>query len=273
MYRAICVCVAAFALLASAPCHAGGFFRRVPEVGEWARYELTMKVAVREKPSFSELDAPAMVGSLTLKCVGEETIDDVRHLWLEARMDIVDPGTGAAVMQVIDKDAVEVRIDEATEHYTLIKLLVPAEEVMGSDLAQHAVRAWCAGDQEEPREMDLAGAAFLEEPAAFAIINAFPATRTLVGRRQRRTMTIAGEEVQLASNESGELVGQEFDDADITGEAVWWPSADHAFGIAAAELQWTIAMPEEVGPTVLYTSRMDLVETGTGAVSDLPDHN
>ncbi len=244
-----CLCVVGLA----ATCEADGFFRRVPEVGEWARYDLTMKVAFPAKPDDAEFDVPAMVGSLTFRCVGEETIDDVRNLWLEARMDIADP--------------------DGTEHFTLIKLLVPADQIVEGDLTEHAVRAWCAGDQEEVRAMDLAGGALLEEPAAFAVLNAFPASRVAAGRREARTITIDGEDVQLAAYETGDLPSREFDDADISGDAIWWPSADHAFGIAAAELRWIVMTPAPEEMTMQYTSNMNLVETGTDAESELPDNN
>jgi hypothetical protein len=121
--------------------------------------------------------------------------------------------------------------------------------------------------------MELADEALLEEPAAFAVLNAFPASRVTSGRREPRTVTINGENVQLASYESGDLPSREFDDAEISGDAIWWPSAEHAFGIASAELRWSVTMPEPEEMAMTYTTRMNLAETGTDAESDLPDNN
>jgi hypothetical protein len=241
--------IAGFGFLGAATCEADGFFRRIPEVGEWARYELTMESRISEKPE--NLEVPEIVGSLTLKCVGEESIDDMRHLWLEARMDY-DYYSG-------------------TSHSTLFKLLVPAEQIVDGDLKQAAVRAWCRESEAEPRALVVAGDAFLQEHAAIAVLNAFPASHSTAGRRQRKTMTIDGEEVQLAAYESGDLHPYELEVARIEGEAMWWPSADHAFGIAAAELRWRVTAPEE--QQQMSISRMELAETGTGAESDLPDNN
>jgi hypothetical protein len=232
---------------------AGGFFRRVPEVGEWARYDLTIDIVFPAKPDDDEFDVPAMVGGLTLKCVGEEAIEEVRHLWLEARMNIADP--------------------DGTEHVTAVKVLVPANEIAGSDLTAHAVRAWCVADKEQVLSMDVAGAASLEDPAALTVLIAFPASGVSSGRRETRTMTIDGEEVRLTAYELGDLPNRSGDDGDMSGEAVWWPGAEYAFGIAAAELRWTVTTPAPEEMTVQFTSRMNLVATGTDAVSELPDHN
>lgn len=243
-----CACLLALANVAAAD----GFFRRLPEVGEWARYDLVMEVDIHSKESGQGV-APQMVGSLTFKCVGEDIIDDARHLWIEARMDVTD--------------------DMQNEHSTTLKVLVAADQIVDGEVSSHIVRGWCLEEAGvEPRAMMIDDDKFDQEPAAFALMHVFPDSQVSSGRREARTLTVDGEEIELTHCETGDLPRRNLD-GEMVGEAVWWPSDDHAFGIAAADLEWTIAMEDEAETTVIYTSTMILAEQGTEAESDLPDHN
>lgn len=244
----------AFTLLAAADAHADGFFRRVPVVGEWASYDLQMTYSDNMKLGEDEPkpDDQAVTGTLTLKCVGEETIEEVPHLWLEVRFDIVEP--------------------DGKEPWMVVKVLVPTEEVVGENLSDHIVRGWSARDDAEAYEIDLDANGFDEDPSMFARMLVFPAYDGSVGRRESRILTIDGEEVQLNHNESGTLLVLDTSEGQISGEATWWPSESHAFGIAAAELRWDMNA-EPIAIQIEMTMQMDLMETGTDAVSDLPDHN
>lgn len=242
-----CCCVVGLA----ATCEASGFFRRLPEVGEWARYELVMSAHIHSKAAGQGV-APQFAGSLTLRCVGEETIDDIRHLWIEGQMDLTEGGE---------------------EESTLLKVLVPADQLVDGEVQGHIVRGWCGENGADARALILDDDKFDQEPAAFALMHLFPDSRIAAGRRQARTVTVAGAEHELTHCELGDLPRHEIDHADMVGEAVWWPSADHAFGIAAAEMVWTVAMADDVNTTIIYTSQLSLSDTGRDAESELPEQN
>lgn len=246
----------AFTLLVASAASADGFFRRVPEVGEWARYELEIWGDISGKEDFDIQRAEELEssGELTLKCVGEETIDNVRHLWLEARLDVPDPG--------------------GTEHWMVYKALVPAEQVAGGDIIDHIVRGWVERDDVEGvNELVLDSNNLTEDPTIFGLMFAFPKCDRLAGRREDRTLTIGSEEVSLDHNETGTLVVRELEDVTISGETTWWPSEEHAFGIVSAEHRWRLDIHAAMGVRTAYTMQLDLAETGTDAASELPDHN
>jgi hypothetical protein len=231
---------------------ADGFFRRVPEVGEWARYDLVIEVSTASKDGQIEIQEAASHGGLTLRCVGEETIDDVPHLWLEARFDLVDY--------------------EGSEHWAIAKVLVQADQIVEGGINAHIVRGWSAADTEEPRALILDGGKFDQEPSAFNLMIAFPDSHISAGQRAAHTVTVAGEEIELAHCETGDVPRREFAECNLVGEATWWPNGELAFGVAAAEQAWTSTMPDQPEP-ILMTLRMNLAETGTDAESDLPDNN
>ncbi len=242
-----CICMVSFA----PKCEADGFFRRLPEVGEWARYEFVMEVDATAQEEL-DLHQGEFAGSLTLKCVGDEMIDEVEHLWLEARIDLTDV--------------------EGADGWVTVKLLVPADQVVDGKINANIVRGWCVAAFEEPRPLILSDDDFIREPSALNMMNAFPDSHISAGRRAVRTLTVDGEEIPLAHCETGDLPQRDFLDTVLVGEATWWPSADHAFGIAAAELEWSSASTDLKEP-YRFTSRMSLVEYGVDAESDLPEHN
>jgi hypothetical protein len=249
--RRVVLCCACLLSLANVA-EADGFFRRLPEVGEWAKYDFAMEVSTASKDGQIEISEAASHGSLTLRCVGEEMIDDVPHLWLEADFEVIDY--------------------EGGEHWAIAKVLVPADQIVEGRINAHIMRGWSAADTEEPRALILDGENFDREPSAFSLMIAFPDSHISAARRAAHTVTVSGEEVELAHCETGDVPRREFTEANLVGEATWWPSADLAFGIAAAEQVWTSTMPDQPEP-ILMTLRMDLAEFGTEAESDLLDNN
>ncbi len=248
------VCVLCCAIGYSSLAHAGGFFRRLPEVGEWAKYDLVMLAVINVKDADVVLpEMPEMTGQLTLKCVGEEEVDEAPHLWLEARIDVVDP--------------------DGAEHWMVVKLLVPEDQVIDGDLSEHIIRGWTVRDDIDVKEFALDPQTLNEDPGWFSMMVAFPSSESSNGRRQNKTITIDGEDVQLTYNESGTLPTREFDDVSLSGEAIWWPSEGHAFGVAAAEQLWAYEMHQPIEIEMEYAMQMDLVETGIDAESDMPENH
>jgi hypothetical protein len=239
---------------------AGGFFRRVPEVGEWARYDLVMVVLVTYPDENSPApNFPEFTGTLTLKCVGEETINDVRHLWIESRLEFWSSDD-------IESDG----------SWMILKLLVPADHVTDRDLAPHVVRGWTHFiSAEGVSEWNPSIPNLQEDPLHLVMLLSFPVGEEEVSREQNKTLTIDGEEVPLTRIETSPLAERDFEDshAHFSGEATWWPSDDHAFGIAAAEQLWNMDTQEPFAVLAEWGMQMDLVETGTDAVSDLPQNN
>src|SRR5687767_629176 len=115
------------ALAAANDCFAGGFFRRVPEVGEWARYDYTTLFThyIGKPYEMSE----EFKGSTLLKCVGEAVIDNQRHLWIECRHD----GT----------------LPDGSKYWGITKVLVPEDGLLSGMLTTENVRGWISAEQGE----------------------------------------------------------------------------------------------------------------------------
>lgn len=232
---------------------AGGFFRRVPEVGEWARYDMRFKrIEDRRTPEGESFVSREVVGNLILKCVGETNIDQHRCLWLEASFEGSD--------------------EEGESGSLIVKVLVPADQIVGADLADHVVQGWIRELDSDVESIQLDHDEFSRGETWFAMLLAFSSSAETAGRRHLRTLTIDGVEVELSHCESGSFAEHEFLDAHLSGEATWWPSDDYAFGVAAVELTWReVRIPSERATEMKFW--LELVATGTDAVSDLPDHN
>jgi hypothetical protein len=224
----------------------------VPEVGEWARYEITQHFI--PDPGKRPESFEVIPGSLRVQCVGEETIEDQRHLWIELRWD----------MQPAEKF-------EAT---FISKVLVPEDELLLGELSAEDIRGWQQEDKSTPRELTFSADDLIEDSGGNMVrfLNAGALAST--GQMSTRTITVNQEEFELTYAEHSLLPVLEYESNIMSGEITIWPADDLAFGVASmdfASLQTYVAdsMPTET----LNETRFDLVETGTGAVSDLPDHN
>jgi hypothetical protein len=239
-------------LLASLTCEAGGFFRRAPEVGEWARYEIIYDmIADPEKPTLS---SSRYTGTMLLKCVGEETIDERRHVWIE--------------------QCYEMNLSEKFTHHSISKVLVPEEELLQGTLTPDDVRGWNSSMKGKPEELTFSADNLLEDGGGstvrFLNAGAMPSTAEM----SSRTIVANGEEIELTYFENSPLPTREYEADVMTGEITIWPHDELAFGVASMDfvsLQ-THVMEESTSET-LNETRFDLVETGTGAVSELPDYN
>lgn len=242
----------ALTICSSTTCDAGGFFRRVPEVGEWARYERPWQ------STFSSTAAGTVESSgqseLTLKCVGEVETNGARHLWIEARLDLNN------------------------ESWAVAKLLVPEDEIVEGDLLDHAVAIWVASENYEPYKAPVDWESLQRDPCVNILVIMFPWTPETAPLEQERSVTIEDEDVLLTSAEAGDIARRIVDDEvgeneTLTGSVTWWPSADHAFGIAAADMRWRLHAQGDEKARIESRFQMNLVETGMDAISELPDHN
>jgi hypothetical protein len=101
----------------------------------------------------------------------------------------------------------------------------------------------------------------------------FGGSNPVAGQQAERTVVVNDVEVELDHLETGSASGHEFVDMSVNLAATWWPHEDLAFGIASADLVWTMTYANEILGDAQTDARFDLVATGTDAVSDLPDHN
>ncbi len=252
MRTAIRCCIVASVLITAIQCEAGGFFRRVPEVGEWARYEMNFRIKTSVGPK-----GPPMTheteGVFTLKCVGSEEIDNTRHLWIECRFDYAPP--------------------EGEAFGTIYKILIPEDQILGGELTSENTRGWTAPVDSEPQPLAFSSGASDKDSAAGTLMMLFGGSNPVAGQQAERTVVVNDVEVELDHLETGSASGHEFVDMSVNLAATWWPHEDLAFGIASADLVWTMTYANEILGDAQTDARFDLVATGTDAVSDLPDHN
>jgi hypothetical protein len=236
--------------IAATLCEAGGFLRRVPEVGEWARYEMTVRYTHNIGQETESVDEHK--GSLLLKCVGEETIDDQRYLWLEHRIEEIRP---------------------TSEFWVVTKVLVPEEGLVQDTLSFENVRGWewRRGDEVKPLDLPTAESKESESADLPGFLGSFPPATS--GRMEERTVIVDGVEVQLSIADVATLPPLEVANSVHTGEVVWWVDDDLAFGTASVQYMYFQTDLGKASADACYDRRFDLVATGTDAVSELPDHN
>ncbi len=248
MRIAICLCIVGSALVTSAVCEVGGMFRRIPEVGEWASYEVSGQMTIYLDGK--EVVEPGAQGMLTIKCVGEETIEDVRHLWIE-----------------VVKSCPEL---QRPGNPTVLKYLVAEDEVMSGIASCDFERGWFqldglgieAFEREEPQF----------GPVWMNVLGMLPHVESPVAADDSKTITVGGKDVDLTQTESGQIADMHQGASDhFTGDCTFWPGDDLAFGVASVDQTWKISYEGEVRMEMQGT--LNLVATGIDAVSELPDHN
>lgn len=253
-------CLLCCAVGACSIVEAGGMFRRVPEVGEWVRFEHSMTAQlspmVFDKEVIESPASEAITGTLTLKCVGEEQIEDSRHLWIEFRW---------------TSDA-----EGISEQWVVGKVLVPETQIVEGDLMNHVVRGWSQSEGEDVAEFNPSTDEDGKGPGAFVAYMAFPNAHETIGGRQPKRLTINNEEVIVNRSMAGDVAPREFEDWSVEGDHVrCWLSPDHGFGVAAIEREYLFenAGSEEDVYRVEYEVTMSLVATGEDAESEFPEHN
>lgn len=253
MRTVTCLLVIACMFLAATSAEAGGLFRRVPEVGEWAAFDWSLRgedVNSRGQKATHEFDA-----TLTVKCVGEETVDGRRYLWIECLFEAPEY--------------------EGVRDRKIFKTLVPESVLADRESTLDDVRGWAPNF--------VSGREPLEFSAADGEVGALRTmTEILLGDGEQgdaeqveRTIEVDGQEHVLTRFESGPVpLPHEPENENITKtvEGTWWLSEDLAFGVAALEIT-VLQVNRERESEEHGEIRFELIATGTGAVSDLPDHN
>lgn len=239
--------IAGITLCGSRTCDAGGFFRRLPEVGEWARYETHHFRTHSNAPG----DIVDLDGTTTLKCVGEEIVDQERYFWIEK--------------------FVELPRHDGIMHTATLKMLVPADQMIDGNLVEYEMRGWLGGGDSDTRPVVFSTASHIADKGFNFRMTFFPGTEPTETQESKRTVVVDEVEWQLPTSESHPIVSRSYDDGmTVFHSATYWPHDELAFGVAAAELHWTHRRPDYDVDTIV---RYELVATGTDAVSDLPDHN
>lgn len=255
MRNVACLSMSVCMLLASASCEAGGFFRCVPEVGEWASYDMTITI----KTAFDKQPQPQITefeGVYTLKCVGEEVIEDRRFLWIECRSENT-PTAGAGVAFTCD-----------------MKMLVPEDEIVVGGIPADEVRGWMRSDDADPQPLQFAaGASGNKNTGWWSLMMWFGNDNTTETEQGERLVVVAENEVQLESYEKWPIPDAHFTDTTFDGYMNWWLNDDLAFGVASMDYLYTVRHVDTDTSETHLDARFDLVATGTDAASELPDHN
>jgi hypothetical protein len=223
----------------------------VPEVGEWARYEYA---SCRTNNIGEEFETThESKGTMLLKCVGEETIDDQRYLWLEQRQE-------------------EIRAS-GSEFWIVTKILVPEEGLVDATFNVENIRGWQWRMRDEVKPLDLFTTEMKEPESANlpVFLNSFPTATT--GRMEERMLVVDDVEVELSYVEGTDLPSLEAGNGVLTGHLEWWTDDDLAFGIASVHQTVFRTDFGKASADSRYDIRYDLVATGTDAVSELPEHN
>ncbi len=230
---------------------AGGLFRRVPEVGEWAKFDWSLK---REAFTSGSPDGThELNGTYTIKCVGEEMVEGRRHLWIEIRHEIL--------------------LEERDPFWSIHKARVPEDMLVDGEFSLDGMRGWRLASHPGGEPVEFSAPASDTDDVLRTM------TYVLAGRGEpadsepgERTIEVEGQEHVLTRFESGLLPQPENEDVTVTVEGMWWLSEDLAFGVAAVEF---------TGLHVFHSRhsewhqevRFNLTATGDDAISELPDHN
>jgi hypothetical protein len=259
--------LAALCLLLPSEAQAGGLIRRVPEVGEYARF------SYRVTPDPLQPGKLAWDGEMTLRCVGFEEVDGRQHLWIEIEesRQTIDPTNGQR--------------RPIRSHIT--KLLVAEDTLLSHDC--EIARGWIRFDEDEPHEVAGGLATELASGTLFGMVRE-DVRRTLIGYDDEEAIeapieiTVAGEMRELTTAVAGtrsstrtEQLPEYVATFKRDWASIWWLEEDLAFGVAAWGCTITgtdgILGRMEPSRTWAMTQRYELVEFGTGAVTGLPDHN
>jgi hypothetical protein len=259
--------LALLALLLPSAAPAGGLIRRIPEVGEYAKFSYQVT------PDPLKPGKLAWEGEMILRCVGAADIDGRRHLWIEIEES----------RQTFD--AMHIELLSTSSHIT--KLLVAEETLLSNDC--EIARGWVRFSEDEPREVAGGLASELVSGALYGMVRE-DVRRTFIGYDDEEAIeapieiTIAGEMRELTTAVAGTRTSTRTEPREEyvatlkrDWASIWWLEDDLAFGVAAwgCTITGTEGVLGRMRPDRPWamTQRYQLVEFGTGAVSGLPDHN
>ncbi len=257
MNLARCITWITFAcsLMIATTTSADGFFRRLPAVGESATYETVLLVTFHSEGN-DAVDIPEFAGTLTLQCVEKTTIDEADYYWIEVLL----------------------AFESQTQPIEMTwKLLVAESDLVDGDPIANFSRGWQSSSVEsEPVELtaemlkDSAAPTPLFLRAVFCGPDGEPEMLD-----QAQTVVLEGNEVRIDAAEHGDFAPDELTSSTdtvepLTGWGTWWLHDDAAFGVAQAEQLWTFS--DTSAGNISFALQYTLKETGSNAVSTLPDH-
>lgn len=233
-----------------------GLLTKLPPDGTWSRYEGTWEVV--EVRLSGETVRSSFTKRVTISSVGREMVDSEPARWIELKVETARTASGAA--------------RRGETHSQWHKVLVLEREIGAGDRPfLPIVRGYRRTSEQEAREMR--GGLLRISPAITLLDDKYPQSQeagteevsTDVGTFQCRR--VDGKRVR-------EIGATRF-----TNEGQAWYSDEVPYGI----VRWraTIAREEaketdgkkEYRPAGSSTAELTLVQTGTGAVSDLPNSN
>jgi hypothetical protein len=241
-------------LLASATgSEAGGLFRRVPEVGEWAAFDWSL---TREAFSSGSPDGTIeLTGTYTVTCVGEELVEGRRHLWIEIRH--------------------EIHPEERDPFWSIHKARVPEDMLVEAEFSLDGMRGWRLASRPGGEPVEFSAPDSDTDDVLRTLTYVLLGDGESDSEADERPIEVDGQEHVLTRSESGRLsLPDEFqsEEVTVTVDGTWWLSEDLAFGVPAAEftgLHVFHARQSEWHQVM----RFDLVATGGDAISELPDHH
>ena len=125
------------ALFLASWARADGLLYQLPEDGSWVRFHVRMTM----EPGGGEAEAGKMTGALTMRSVGQETVEGDKCRWIELEL-------------VPDKPAGDQQAPPHGPPHIIMKVLLPEQNLQkGKEPLQHLVKGWMKEGDEEPREL------------------------------------------------------------------------------------------------------------------------
>ena len=113
---------------------ADGLLYQLPEDGSWVRFHVTMTM------EHGDAEPGKMTGSLTMRSVGQETVEGDKCRWIELELIPDKPGDQQAPPQ--------------GPPHIIMKVLLPESNLQkGKEPLDHLVKGWMKEGDEEPREL------------------------------------------------------------------------------------------------------------------------
>jgi len=242
--KTLSACIVLFVVcLPISESRANGLIQKLPKDGSWVRYHMIMNM---EKPQNTE-----MSGTLTIRSVGRETVNNEPCRWIEFDM--------------------KMGIDDRIEH-NIFKVLVP-EKLFKSDktVSPKVIRGWSKRNDADPEERTDSEKLSNDELAVF-LPDPTRKTKTV---KEKKTVDYQKGQLTVDSGITGKLKLPVPANANVKIENSFdftmWSHEKVPFGTAEAKWEFSSKLKDQLLSKGTVT--LTLEDFGTGAKSALPDHN
>jgi hypothetical protein len=230
----------ALVAMAAVPVRADGLISSLPEDGAFCRFRLTTRVeAGRSGTDFS--------GSLTVASVGKTSEDGEACRWIEIKSAFTQGGR---------------------EGTSIIKLLIPEEHLgTGKKPLDHVVRGWIKNLDEEPLR-------YAAEHRGLIQVFFLPGALRDAGKHaEKRTVTLDEEQLVIEEAMTGKHANIPQGAPGMEADATYfiWRHEKAPFGVAAVRQEIELKRNEAV--MARHRIELEIVATGTGAESELPQYD